>query len=450
MSTTTNTTLNTNLNAETRAQEIQSYAYAVLRACRSTLLMEHHFLARAFFELTFDGNGSISFGTDGKKLLFRPEDLLRHYLDEAARVSDAFLHSVLHCLYLHPFFAENRNAAFWDLAADLCVGDLILSIREKPSADGADPERQRIIDFLKEELSFFSAQKIYAYLQQECPDGKLGQWTFETVETLFRQDEHSLWYGNAGESKNPENWKEIAENVEVALAAELSKRNHMQGSQPENLLLTLRNLTKENYDYSAFLRKFSTIEERMVISPDEFDYIYYCHGLELFGNVPLIEPLEYKEAHAIHDFAIALDTSGSCDESLIRRFLSRTYDILCGNDLFGETINVHIIQCDARVQNDIVITDKAAFEAYMEEITIYGRGGTDFRPVFEYVDDLQKNGAFTRLCGLLYFTDGYGTFPLKPPAYKTAFVFVDDGNVLSVPPWAMRVYVSGEDFEAIV
>ena len=50
-----------------------------------------------------------------------------------------------------------------------------------------------------------------------------------------------------------------------------------------------------------------------------------------------------------------------------------------------------------------------------------GGGGTDFRPAFEYVNQLCAEKKFSNLRGLLYFTDGMGTYPAKRPAYDTAF-----------------------------
>ena len=73
-----------------------------------------------------------------------------------------------------------------------------------------------------------------------------------------------------------------------------------------------------------------------------------------------------------------------------------------------------------------------------------GGGGTDFRPAFVYVDELRGSGEFKRLCGMLYFTDGYGTFPERPPDYKTAFVFVEREDAVRVPPWAMCIYLDTE------
>ena len=54
---------------------------------------------------------------------------------------------------------------------------------------------------------------------------------------------------------------------------------------------------------------------------------------------------------------------------------------------------------------------------------------------------------FANLRGLLYFTDGMGTYPARRPAYDTAFLFLgerfDDANV---PPWAMKVVLDEEEF----
>lgn len=71
---------------------------------------------------------------------------------------------------------------------------------------------------------------------------------------------------------------------------------------------------------------------------------------------------------------------------------------------------------------------------------LHGFGGTDFRPVFSYVDELIRKKEFTNLKGMLYFTDGCGIFPQKQPDYHTAFVFVDDDyNNYEVPVWAIKL-----------
>ena len=83
----------------------------------------------------------------------------------------------------------------------------------------------------------------------------------------------------------------------------------------------------------------------------------------------------------------------------------------------------------------------------MNHFELRGGGGTDFRPAFEYVNQLCAEKKFSNLRGLLYFTDGMGTYPARRPAYDTAFLFLgekfDDTNV---PPWAMKVVLDEDEF----
>ena len=51
-------------------------------------------------------------------------------------------------------------------------------------------------------------------------------------------------------------------------------------------------------------------------------------------------------------------------------------------------MNVHVIQCDCYIQEDVTLRCEEDWRAYMKQIRIQGRGGTDFRPVFTYVDRL--------------------------------------------------------------
>ena len=44
--------------------------------------------------------------------------------------------------------------------------------------------------------------------------------------------------------------------------------------------------------------------EELKVNDEEFDYIYYTYGLEHYGNMPLIEPLEFKDEKRVRDFAI--------------------------------------------------------------------------------------------------------------------------------------------------
>lgn len=162
--------------------------------------------------------------------------------------------------------------------------------------------------------------------------------------------------------------------------------------------------------------------------------------------MPLIEPLEYKEVKAIKEFVVAIDTSASTSGELVQKFVQKTYNILKSTESFFTKINLHIIQCDTKIQEDRKITCQEEFDEYLKTMEIRGLGGTDFRPVFEYVDELRRAGEFTNLKGLIYFTDGHGVFPSRKPEYETAFVFVEDGyNIPSVPPWAIKLVLRSDE-----
>ena len=143
---------------------------------------------------------------------------------------------------------------------------------------------------------------------------------------------------------------------------------------------------------------------------------------------------------------IAIDTSGSVVGEEVQMFLQKTYNILMQEDSYFSRVNIHIIQCDAEIQDDVVIHNRDEFEAYLKSMKILGLGGTDFRPVFRRVNQMIEEKQFRNLKGLIYFTDGYGTFPEHKPPYTTAFVFVEeDYEIPDVPPWAIRLVLQHED-----
>lgn len=78
----------------------------------------------------------------------------------------------------------------------------------------------------------------------------------------------------------------------------------------------------------------------------------------------------------------------------------------------------------------------------MQEITIQGRGGTDFRPVFEFIRKEKAKRELRNLKALIYFTDGDGIYPREKPDYETAFVFVKKTeNMRFAPNWAYKLVI---------
>lgn len=66
------------------------------------------------------------------------------------------------------------------------------------------------------------------------------------------------------------------------------------------------------------------------------------------GNMPLIEPQEWKETQKIEEFVIVIDTSMSCSGELVRHFLEETYGVLSENESFFRKINIHVTNAMTR------------------------------------------------------------------------------------------------------
>ena len=253
--------------------------------------------------------------------------------------------------------------------------------------------------------------------------------------------------GHKDESEEERTWEEIAKQVEM----DLQTFSQDWGFEAGGFIKSLAIANRKKYDYADFLRRFAALSEEMKINDDEFDYVYYTYGLKLYGNLPLIEPLEYKETQRVRDFAICIDTSESCKGELVRKFVEHTFNIMKKQEDYAHAINVHVIQCDAKVQADMKINDLRDVDRFMEGFEVRGLGGTDFRPAFAYVNALVDSGELPDMKGMIYFTDGLGQFPEKPPDYDAAFVFMDEGqaDLPAVPPWAMRVVIDEEGIDRL-
>ena len=232
--------------------------------------------------------------------------------------------------------------------------------------------------------------------------------------------------------------------------ADLRTFSRRFGRRAGALMDNLATITFEECDYSEFLRRFGAQNEVMQLSEDEFDLIYYTYGLKKYGNVPLVEPLEYRGDQRIREFVIVIDTSGSVQGEIVQSFLQRTCDVLRQSGSFTRQVNIWLIQCDAEVQSVDQLTDLDRLAELIPRLRLRGFGGTDFRPAFEYVDRLLQQRKLTRLDGLLYFTDGVGTYPEKAPDYKTAFIFNRDDYISpNVPPWAIRAVLTTENIRLL-
>ena len=433
-------------------------------------------LFRAF---TFVAHDQISYmGSDGFTLFFERSALFAQYRQSPAMLARHFLHVTLHHIYQHPLMqfsgsseisrelSEPQNPVqapppdlFRDLACDLACEAMLdhydLGEFTRPGAD----YRRLLLKENHLRSDRHTPQAYYELLLTHPPKEK-------GLKELIREfclDDHSLWdeirrrakedrdaplnKAAAGESREGEGpgegdsyqkkWEALRQEWAETLGEEHHKAGTAAGSGMQKVRVTDQ---KDGYDYREFLESFMVCREEVELDLDSFDYLPYWYSRTHYDGLIFLEPLEYREMYKLDEMVIAIDTSGSCSGSVVRQFLQETWNILSGRENFFQKMNVHIIQCDSMIQEHVTIHDQEEFLDYMEHVTIKGLGGTDFRPVFDLVDELIDTKEITRLRGLLYFTDGDGVYPPDPPSYDTAFIYLNkELEKREAPPWAIRL-----------
>ena len=429
-------------NSQEAAQRLQDIGSSILRAARDELYLGMRFLDVALSSFIYQMDGSVSpFGTDGAVMYFHPAQLGGLYKENRILVNRGYLHMVFHCIFRH-FGKPGIEKRLWNLSCDIAVEHMIDGIYHRSVRYSRSLLRRETYRLLEKEKKTLNAERIYKILKEEF----LKEKELAQLEKEFYVDDHKYWANQQPDRKpNPlmsKKWGDISEGIET----DLETFSREAGAQDGDFLDQLKIENRERYDYREFLRKFAVFREELTVDPDSFDYNFYTYGLSLYGNMPLIEPLETREVKKVSEFVIVIDTSMSCSGDLVKKFLEETYGILSEAGSFFQRVNIHIIQCDDQVQSDRKITCKEELQEYMEKLDLAGEGGTDFRPAFAYIDELIATHRFTELKGVIYFTDGQGIYPQKMPLYQTAFVFMDDGaEEQEVPPWAMKLVLDEED-----
>lgn len=458
----------------------------IMNMARNSLVVNLRFMDRAISRLErIPVEDSDIIAVNGQYIFFNPVKILKSYKKCKELPAREYLHMIMHCVFHHAFVSD-VDRVYWDLACDIAVENAIIGLNLQAVKTPSDMQQVIDIQKIKKKVKYLNAECIYRYLKDNKPSDK----ELKRLNDVFSHDDHTVWYmrslyeeqiqkyqnsnGNGGKKTESDvkkissdaqrmssddkinvgtgtllnrasltdDWKDISRQMQMNLKS-FSKN---QGSEAGDMMQSLNAINREKYDYSAFLRKFAVMGEAMRINDDEFDYIFYSYGMQMYERMPLIEPLEYKDVKKIKEFVIAIDTSGSTSGELVQKFMQKTYNILKQQESFFSKINLHIVQCDAEIQEVVKITKQEEFDEYIKHMKIRGLGGTDFRPVFAYVDKLIDNREFTNLKGMIYFTDGYGDFPNRQPDYDVAVIYIDDGyNNPDVPVWAMKLILSEEE-----
>jgi predicted metal-dependent peptidase len=189
----------------------------------------------------------------------------------------------------------------------------------------------------------------------------------------------------------PSGWETLSEEEIYERLLRNAQAAKSQGRCPAGVSELVDELLAPTQDWRTLLAPF--------VQPHAHDYDWLRPDRRLLGAYDLYVPTLAGER--LEDVVCYVDTSGSMSGAEIRACLNEVRGILQG---FPQ-VRAHLVTGDARVWQWQEITEQDPIPREVK-----GRGGTNFRPVF---DEIHRRGITPT--ALIMFTDGMGTYPEAAP-----------------------------------
>ena len=344
----------------TTREKLEEAGKKILNNSRTELYLSMRFMGIALNSLDYKLDlTTTTVGTDADFIRFNPAYLLKMYIEEPRLLNRCYVHMILHCLFRHMFTAqEKEDPELWDLCCDIAAESVLDTMEYPPIERTVSDFRSGIYQDLQQKVKVLTAERLYHYFQSEEQDFN---W-LDRLKWEFKNDDHSFWQRmedqeskdrkppqtppdedrkppedqqerkNSGQDPRhlrrvrprEDEWQKNADRIRAELDVMGKEASDEKGSLERILDFTAGSRT----DYREFLQKFAIVREETAIDLDSFDYGFYNYGMEVYGNMPLIEENEYREARKVEDLVIAIDTSASCQEVLVQKFLRETATLL--------------------------------------------------------------------------------------------------------------------------
>jgi predicted metal-dependent peptidase len=337
-----------------------------------------------------------TFLATGEVLRFNPD-----WLDslESEELEAVLANAAMHRVLGHEERRERRLGRLWQLATDYAVNALLVR-------NGFRLPEGMLYDV---RFSGMYAEEIYAELRAQLPEDEEREEEREedrepsesAPERSERRSPESLSRGRREERQSRSEGEEA---LERARLEEIFARHERGESLPEGLERLVPRYFSRCIDWRELLRRHfnELLKTSYRFTPPNSKHLY--RGIAL--------PSLHSETLEI---VVAIDSSGSVDAELLGAFTAELESILEQFDDY----RIELLVADSRVRSHRTLTPGERLEERLE-----GGGGTDFRPVFDYVERRLEP---PRL--LLYFTDGAGSFPADAPLYDVLWVLSREGEV---------------------
>ncbi len=418
-----------------------------ISAARTQLILEKPFLGSLVLRLPVveaDPSWCKTTASDMKKLYINSDYI--HEL-KPEEVQFVMAHEALHCALSHFARRMHRVKHRWDLACDYAINPILVREGLKPPPDV----------MLMWSYEGMTAEEIYPLLDDLENNGnaaEFGQNDQQGDEQRGEQSDH-------GEHKNTENQKlnrstqdygeqgsgQSSDEGRESSQDEQSGEGKQQQPPPELNNDEVQNLTTQWQQRMAGAAQQALQAGKM--SQAMIRLVDHLLQPQLPWRMLLAQ---YMTATAREDYSYSRPSSRRGDPAIYPRLRSHKLNIVTAIDVSGSIatrelkeflseINqikaqiraeVTLIACDAQIDAD----GPWHFQPWDDFVLpkkFSGGGGTDFRPVFEWVDSHEILPDL-----LVYFTDAEGKFPEQEPAYPVIWLIKGRESV----PWGQRIQLN--------
>ena len=380
---------------------------------KAKLMLDYPYFGTVASSLFLEKNNDIlTFTSDGVKMHYNSEYLDKLSLEEVEFVmANGAMHSVLK----HHERVNGRTKWLWQTATDYVVNAMLVK-------NGMQlPEYA----YFEEKFKGLYVEEVYEMLRAEMMDNSDDSMEQESEQITDLEDDahaqnitmHEELNSNpdAEDSKNEQNADDKEEessssenndeNEEMKERLEqIFQKLKRQGNLPRDMEFVVPEYFSHKIDWREFLYGY-------IATHAKTSYTFTPPNMKLLYRGIYLPSMSSDLLRVI----VAIDTSGSVDEELLSIFLGEVSSMMQQYPNY----EIDLITADAKVQSF-----KTFLPGESLEYEISGGGGTDFCPVFEYVDRYINYPTL-----LIYFTDGEGTYPKEEVSYDVLWVMPESRDV---------------------
>jgi predicted metal-dependent peptidase len=330
-------------------------ALTLLQKARTQLLLNHPFFAQIVLETRYNFTDSVpTMATDGHIIAINPKFTESLSVKE---IMGVLAHECMHILGMHHLRMYERDPKKWNHATDYAINLLLTD-------DGFELPQGGLLDTKWKNMS---SEEIYNKLPKpnENDDPSFGE--VRPNGSLSGNEPQPGESQAEAEAREEQRVKEMA-----AKAATAAK---MQGKLPGHIERMVNDLIATKTPWHELLRKYMT-------RPAKNDYSWSTPNRRYASRGMYLPAMSSNDS--MGEVVLAIDTSGSISNRELSTFQAQIKAIV--EDARPSAIT--IMYFDTNISSVTEITEPSSTDI---KLVPTGGGGTDFRPIFDWLTKHDKH-----------------------------------------------------------